>query len=61
MDPDKLIPERTISIRLSSQLATALRKAATREANPDSVVARRLIAVGLQRELRANPEAGQTR
>jgi predicted transcriptional regulator len=52
-DEDKLLPDRTISIRLPSQLATELRKAATREANPDSVVARRLIAAGLARERQA--------
>jgi hypothetical protein len=56
MKPDELLPERTISIRLPSQLATDLRRAAEREANPDSVVARRLIATGL-RELGLKSEA----
>lgn len=42
---------RTISIRLSKPLADALRKLAMREQNPDSVVARRLLAAGLAREL----------
>ena len=51
MKSDELLPERTISIRLPSQLATDLRKAAMREANPDSVVARRFIAAGEAREL----------
>jgi hypothetical protein len=50
------IPGRTISIRLPSQLATDLRRAAEREANRDCVVARRLIAAGLQREVHADPD-----
>lgn len=41
-----------MSIVLPPQLATDLRTLATREANRDSVVARRLIAIGLARELR---------
>lgn len=55
--PDELIPARSISIRLPAQLATDLRRAATREQNPDSAVARRLIAEGLRVELaRPTPE-----
>jgi hypothetical protein len=49
---DQLVQRRTISIRLSERLATDLSKAAAKEANPESVVARRLIATGLLREKR---------
>ena len=40
---------RSLSIRLTEQMAAELRQAAIREANPDSAVARRLIAAGFAR------------
>lgn len=60
MKPDERVSGRTIQIRLPAQLAADLRKAAAREANPDSVVARRLIAAGLERELRPTSPAQES-
>lgn len=53
---DILLP-RTITIRLTEQLATNLRRVARRESNPDSATARRILTAGLARELRAEPDA----
>lgn len=50
-----------LSLRIPRTLAADLRRAASREANTQSAVARRLIAIGLQRELGAdNLEAVQS-
>ena len=55
--PDTLARKRTLYIRLPQQLAVDLWRVAARESNSTSAVARRLIAAGLQRELRTEQEA----
>jgi predicted transcriptional regulator len=51
---DDLARKRTLSIRLPEPLAIALWRVANRESNNMSAVARRIIAAGLQHELRAD-------
>jgi hypothetical protein len=47
---------RKLSIRLPKRLDLDLRRVATRESNTPSAVVRRLLAAGLARELRAEPD-----
>lgn len=47
----------TLSVRLPQRLDRDLQRVATREANSPSAVARRLLAAGLARELRAELDA----
>jgi hypothetical protein len=44
-----------LSLRIGAQLAADLKRVAREESNTQSSVARRLIALGLKRELRKDP------
>lgn len=48
---------RTIAIRLNGHLNDALQRVADREANAPATVARRLIALGLEREAQTDDDA----